>query len=510
MKSLRTFLLATAVVAGLANAANARSIFVDNHAAPNGDGSAAHPFQSLAAAAQASEAGDEILVNESTDPYAEDITLKPQQKLSGQGAGATIRGTVTVTLENTIATCTIANDHGADIYGATSGALTLRDVHLRASPAGAALLLVQQAGPVTVTGGDLEGAGGNGISISAGAGAVVFEHFAIHGTFASAIAVSDRLVGGVTFKEDCEIRVDDATKDAIVFATLGPRALVRFDTNVTVHAHARGFVVFNVARLAMNTTGSTIAATNGAALDIRNSSGDFTFATVSAEGTFRDGLVIDHANGSVTIGSPKAGSGGTIHNATGHAIVVEASRNVHLGGITVSGKGLQLHDVDASTFEAIAVNGEAAVGAVIQEANDVTFTRCTFGGMEIRQQTKGGRVLLDRCAFSALDAAAAGTGKLALVVQGSELGDNALVSTARETGHLSVAVHSSKLSGSAVVDVRSADHGSACVDLSGNQLTGAFPIHLTAAPGTTFQVVGAVDRKMTKVEGTVAPATACE
>jgi parallel beta helix pectate lyase-like protein len=607
MKSFQPFLLAAGIAVFASIPAFARSIYVDNHASPNGDGTSGRPFTSLAAASQASEAGDEIYVAASPQPYAENIELKPQQKLTGtpQGAGPAIHGMVTVSMDNTISYVTIANDRGNDVYGATSGSVTLRDVHLRTSNGGYGLLLVQQAGTVNVSGGDLEGtSGGNGIAITAGAGAVVLEHFPIHGSFGSAITVSDRLVGAVTIKEDCEIRIDDASKDAIVISNMGARAQVRIDAPVTIRGHARGLVVFNVPRLMFGAGGATIATVNGTALDVRNSGGDIAVASVSAEGaapgTLRDGIVIDSASGSVAIGSPK-GSGGTIRNASAHGVIIDSSRNVHIAGLTLVGCGTPgtkeprhaaflLHNVDGSAFDNITINGggttgidaagptnvtfsdlvvrgAAGEGMLLQEASGVTISRGTFsdgGGSEIaiRQHSAAGRVVLDRCTLFAaekpgaaahlLDVAASGTGKLELVLQGGELRDNAgaainanasdtaslalsldgvsaahvgtgaLMAATHDTSRLSVAVRAARLSAPAapaVIDVQAADHGIACVNIAGNQLSGAVAIHLAATDPASLRLVGAANARalaaanggaVVKIDGAATTVAACE
>lgn len=604
MKSFQPFVLAAGLALYAAVPVSARSIYVDRQASPNGDGSPARPFASLAGAAQASEAGDEINVAASAEPYAENIELKPKQKLIGtpQGAGPAIRGMVTVSSDNSISSVTIANDHGNDVFGSLSGALTLRDVHLRAKNGGFGILLVQQAGAVSVSGGDLEAAaGGNGISIAAGAGAVVFEHFSIHGSFGSVIAISDRLVGAVTFKEDCDIRVDDASKDAIVVSNMGARALVRFDGPVAIHGHARGLVVFNVPRLIFGTGGANIATVNGTVLDVRNTGGDITLAGVSAEGALRDGIVIDSAIGTVTIGSAK-GNGGTIRNASMHGVIIDSSRNVRIAGLTLAGCGtpgvkeprhaaLLLHNVEASsfdnitidgggttgidaagpkdvTFSSLTVRGVAGEGMLLQEASGVTCSRSSFtdnGGaseIAIRQRSTEGKIVLDRCALSAagkpsaaahlLDVAVGGAGKLDLQLQGGELHDNAgsaisvsasdtaslalsldgvsatrvgtgvLGATARDASKLSVVVRAATLSApaaSAVIDVTAADHAVACVNVAGNQLSGATAIHLAATEPASLRLVGANGARgigaanngaVVKIDGAATAVTSCE
>jgi hypothetical protein len=80
--------LSLALAAAAGGPACAASLFVRAGASPGGDGSQAHPFESLAAVASASKPGDEIIVLTaplSQPPLDGGIALKPGQRLIGGG-----------------------------------------------------------------------------------------------------------------------------------------------------------------------------------------------------------------------------------------------------------------------------------------------------------------------------------------------------------------------------------------------------------------------------------------
>lgn len=64
--------------------------FVDNQAAPGGDGTSGAPFTTIQAAINASASGDSVFVRFSSLPYIENIVLANGVKVQGQGAGFTI------------------------------------------------------------------------------------------------------------------------------------------------------------------------------------------------------------------------------------------------------------------------------------------------------------------------------------------------------------------------------------------------------------------------------------
>jgi hypothetical protein len=485
----RTSFAIFAIVISLATSASARVIFVDSVAVAPGQGTRQWPFTALASAASVSGFGDVIYVVDSGTPYTDSIVLKKGQILVGssfgldavrsefkvdtgidlparQGASPVIKGTVSTSGDNIIAGCTIVAERVPGINGSgVFGTLTVRDVYFKTSLGGFAIFLLDQHGKVAITGGAIDSTQqGGGLGFAGGEGEVSVEHCPLSGDFTTALRVSNRRLGPITFRRGTKFRVADAGDDAISLRDVEKSAPIVFEDVVTVHGRRRGFVASNVGSVKLGGS-STLDTTNGAALDVRDSGVELSFESVSASGmapgTLDEGIVVDRVHGHVTITGidGKAGSGGAILHARANGMRIAQTANVRIAGITLTDSGvntpargvrcagtfdvnstavcraaLYLRHLTDSTFENIVVDGGGAMGinannlrdvsfsgldihragdetfesgVLLQElSGTITFSASSFSdnaGSEVlvEQRFNTGRLVLDRCTLSA-------------------------------------------------------------------------------------------------------------
>jgi hypothetical protein len=487
----RTALAIAAIIVSLlaSSASAAHVIFVDSAAVAPGQGTRQSPFTTLASAASASALGDVIYVADSGTPYTDSIVLKKGQTLAGsafgldalgtefhidtgielparQGASPEIRGTISTSGDNVIAGCTIVADRLPGINGSgVFGTLTVRDVYFKTSLGGFAIFLQEQHGKVVIMGGSVDAKlQGSGLGFAGGEGEIIVDHCAISGEFTTALRVTNRRLGPITFRRGSKLRIADAGDDAIVLRDVERSAPIVFEDVITVRGRRRGFVASNVGSVKLGGT-SSLSTTNGAALDVRDSGVELSFESVSAEGiapgSLDEGIVIDHVHGHVTITGVggKIGSGGAILHARTSGIRVAQTSNIRIAGITLTDSGvngqtkgvrcagtfevnstavcraaLYLRHVTDSNFENIVVDGGGAMGINANNVRDVsfsgldihragdetfesgvllqelsgtiTFSASSFSdnaGSEVlvEQRFNSGRLMLDRCTLSA-------------------------------------------------------------------------------------------------------------
>jgi hypothetical protein len=485
----RTSFAIVAIVISFATSASARVIFVDSVAVAPGQGTRQWPFTTLASAASVSGFGDVIYVVDSGTPYTDSIVLKKGQILVGsafgldavrsefkvdtgidlparQGASPVIKGTVSTSGDNIIAGCTIVAERVPGINGSgVFGTLTVRDVYFKTSLGGFAIYLLDQHGKVTITGGAIDSTQqGGGLGFAGGEGEISIEHCPLSGDFTTALRVSSRRLGPITFRRGTKFRVADAGDDAISLRDVEKSAPIVFEDVVTVHGRRRGFVASNVGSVKLGGS-STLDTTNGAALDVRDSGVELSFESVSASGvapgTLDEGIVVDRVHGHVTITGVdgKVGTGGAILHARANGMRITQTANVRIAGITLTDSGvntpargvrcagtfdvnstavcraaLYLRHLTDSTFENIVVDGGGAMGinannlrdvsfsgldihragdetfesgVLLQElSGTITFSASSFAdnaGSEVlvEQRFNTGRLVLDRCTLSA-------------------------------------------------------------------------------------------------------------
>jgi hypothetical protein len=424
-------------------AAGRRVIFVDASRAEEGAGTPDRPYRKLAQAQAVSAMSDVIYVAEGT--YDEDITLKKGQMLIGaaygleaarvefkaeldapivaavQGPGPTIHGTITMTGDNVVAGITSVADKTTGIVAAMpDGTLDIRKVWFRPSRDGFALALQETRGAVTISGGGMIAADrGSGITIYGGSGNVTVEHFPISGDFGNVISLSGRSAGAVRFGKGSPIRIDDASRDAIVVSRV--TGDVVFDEPLSVVTHGgRGLVIENSKKVTV-AAGSKISTTNAAAVTIVNSTVDVQLANVTAAalppGRLPEGIGVSGMHGRFTV------DGGAIRDAQAYGVRIEQSDAVKIANVeivesgAVAGKlqcpedlgasadvvcrgGLFLRHLKGATFENIVVDGGSRNGLVANNVGDLTFRQADFRRSGALLQELSGNVTFNICKFA--------------------------------------------------------------------------------------------------------------
>jgi hypothetical protein len=486
-------LLIALVVIACASSAFARVWFVDNARPQQGSGTADAPLTTLAAAQSASAFGDIIFVAETAQTYTGGISLKPGQMLIGsaygldaarvdfgahvdtlsvpavQGPGPAIQGAVIATGNNVIAGCTILADQVTGLVAASpQGKLTIRNVWFHSAHETYAIALQNDDMLVEIAGGGIiMTERGSGISIAGGRGAVTIHRCPFSGAAGTAVSISGRVGGDITFDQGSRIKLDDAAHDAI--AIVNAKGVVTFGDPIDITTHGgRGLFVIGAQKVVARAAPSRIAVVDAAAIDIRDSEVDVELERVSASGGLKEGIALDKLRGRLVI------AGGEIRDAQQYGIRVEQSTGVSLSGLTVTTRAggpcaegptnllcraaLYLRHVRDSTFAKLtlatavppALNGnnledirftEVAMqggGALLEELKGkIVFDHCSVadGGIDIDQRFNNAQVIFDGATIAApqaltaspflLRAKTSGASRLDLAVHNGALRDNA-------------------------------------------------------------------------------------
>jgi len=351
--------------------------YVDNSAAAGGDGTAAHPFNSLAAVSGASGpdvAGDIIYVRTGNAPYTGGITLLDGQTLWGENQALVVNGVtlqaaggdptitnaggngVTLAHDNTLKGFTVGDTSGADIAdgGGTVGNLTVSNVNLTGT---GQAIDIDQGGNLDVTIDNLVSTSSTAQGVQLGAGGA-----ALTGTFT-------------------------ATAGAIS-GSMGAAFLVGDGAGT---AGTGGAVAINY--------GGTITSTTGRGVDIEDRaagagnitlSGNITHTSGAQEGIFLD----DNAAGTITF----SGASKSIDTHTGAATAVNISDET---GATVNfiGGGLTISSANGEGFNAtgggtITVAGTGnSISSTSATALNVADTTIGGGGLTFASISAGNNTL---------------------------------------------------------------------------------------------------------------------
>src|SRR5205823_3571920 len=240
----------------------------------------------------------------------------------------------------------------------------------------------------------------------------------------------------------------------------GSTGRVEFAVPLQITARAPGLSI-QQANVKVGAGSSWISTTDATALDIRDSTVDAGFVSVSAAGTaakLAEGIVLDKVRGRLVISGEeeKPGTGGTIRNARLHGIRVTQSSGIRIANVALLDDGLPervkcdeavesktnlqcraalyLRHLSRSEFSNVTVSGGKQIGLNGNNLQDVTFggleirnvgdaasdaavlldeisgtvrfNRCTFddaagGAVVIAQQFNSGKVIFDRCGLGA-------------------------------------------------------------------------------------------------------------
>ena len=350
-RRLLPVLLTLTLVIAAAAPLHARDWFVDNSAAPNGDGSAAAPLQSLRAVQEASGPGDAILLRPGSGPYRENLTLKESQILTGSSGRPVIAPAegdgIVLAPRTSVTGVTVRVAAGAAIRGQKVGENVLRDLSIETAGDADGIVLVATAGAVTLDTGSVKGSGaGTALKFEGGAGAITVHRFPVTIRNGAALAVRNR-EGTVVLAEGSSIEVASAKRSPSV-----------------------------------QVLGSPVAV-------------DLTSLSV-------DGAGVEHAVVLQKMTGHFAASGGTIRNIAQRGIVVTQAENVTLRNMTLEqastvdgtrcgrpvaaddhlrcNGALYLHDTDDVTLDNVAIRGAAQNGIHGDVVRNFTMTRGELTG----------------------------------------------------------------------------------------------------------------------------------
>jgi len=348
--------------------------YVDNNAAPGGDGSSATPFTSLAAASGHALSGDEIFVFDSGTAYAGGVVLGASQTLVGQsvglmvgsdnlvaasgGAGPVIASSsgadVTLGDNDTVTGVTVTNNGGVGISASNLSTFTVGPTVSVTSTGGVG---ISATGVNTFTVGPsvtIANTGGDGLDVSGGGGtasvSAQINVTASGGVSGNSVAIEGRTSGTLTLSGP----ITDDGSGVLLTANDSP-ATIDFSGQIVASTGAHpAFTATGGGTVSATSPTSTLTTTTATALDVEGGtqigSGGLIFQSIFAgSGTPSDpvdGVLISDAGTSgvgldVTGLANEPGSGGTIDHTSGAGagISVTDSGPVSLSWMDIAGSG---------------------------------------------------------------------------------------------------------------------------------------------------------------------------
>ena len=355
----------------------------------DGNGTSASPFNTLAGVtgpAGPTSDGDDIFLFGSATPYGGGVVLKTGQSLIGQSTGLVVGAQTVVTASG--ANPTITNSGGAGITlgeGDTVSGITVSDTSGAGITAGG-------IDSFTLTAGDqINGAGGNGLTVNGGSGAIA-DGASITGSVGHSLLVENRTGGTVAVSGS----VDDTGSGVDLSGNSG--ATIELTGGVTASTGANpAFAATDGGTVDVTGSANTLSTTTGNALDVENTTigaDGLTFESISAGGSLggpADGILLQStgSTGALTVtgsgGTP--GSGGTIEGATATGnyagdVSLDASGPVSLSDMTLEAaakNGVAAEEIPNLTLIGNSVTGNGADG-ILYNIGGVGGTTDTTGG----------------------------------------------------------------------------------------------------------------------------------
>jgi hypothetical protein len=403
--------------------------FIDNTAAPGGDGRLSSPYSSLAdfeaangaGGADDPEAGEHVFLYESSTAYNGPVTLLNSQRFIGQDATSSLlaltgitpapssvsfptmnSGNATVAeitsssdgivlgQNNQVHGLTIGNTTGVGISGVSFGALVVRDVDVTGS--GQALGL--SSGDINAIFGELSSASGQvGIRLDRVSSGTLSH------TAASSLSGNSGAAVGIT-------------ESSVAFAYDGDISNSGF--GIIVSGNSGSTIDFTGTLTLTTANNAAFVATNGGTLTSTGGAGSTIETTIATPLTIS----------AVTIGS----SGITFESisATGAQNGIVLSNTGTLGGLTVTGTGLGCGDTAASCTGG-AIRSTSGDAILLTNTTGVSLTSMLIkfaGGDGIESSGGGGFTFSD-----VTIASVAGNGWTASNLTGSNVVDNASLIT---------------------------------------------------------------------------------
>jgi uncharacterized repeat protein (TIGR01451 family) len=375
--------------------------FVNAAAAPGGDGRLTAPFNALTgggsfAAVAADDPGDNIFLYSGN--YTGGLTLLNDQKLIGQGAGATLASITGLTLPpgslplpatggarptisaaannvtlgagNLVRGLNLNNTGGTALLGASVGALGLADLAVTNS-AGTAVNLANGTLTASLTSVTANG-GGNGIKLVNTTGS-----FAVTGTGGAGSGGSiQNTLGGDGGADGNGVYLDNASNVALTALTMGghPNFAIRGN-------NVNGLALTNCT---INGVNGTSAAANEGSISFTGLTGAATLSGCNISGGLTDNVRVVNSSGTLnrlslissTIGanSTVSGNDGVLVEAAGTATINVTVTNCNF--TSARADLLQLNAVNTATMDWVVVNSTFANNhpAIVSGGGGTTFS----------------------------------------------------------------------------------------------------------------------------------------
>ena len=236
--------------------------YVNDSEAAAGNGQAASPFNTLAAANAAAGPNSIIFLYQGSATYAGGVTMHPGEDLFGQPHGLTVDGHALVAAGGSAPTITngggdgIVLAEGADVEGVNVSSPTGRGV----AAADVNDATVGASTPVAIS-----GARGDGIFISGGKGTLNFGDASVTGSGGGALVSASRSGGTVTFGG----HITGAARGVSLTSNTG--ATIAFTGPLTLSTGPNpAFTATGGGTITATGTGSALTTTTGTALTVQN------------------------------------------------------------------------------------------------------------------------------------------------------------------------------------------------------------------------------------------------
>jgi len=396
--------------------------YVNNQAATGGNGTSTTPYDTLAAAATASSAGETIYVFEgdgTSTGYNAGVTLKNTQKLLGQGVDLVIGSTTLVTgsagdrplLRNATGTAvTLATGNevaGIQIQnslqglGATtqSGTVSIHDMAFM-NITNEEIDLLTQSGTVTIDNSTITGGGAAAILVDGGDAAITLNGVTLTNTGFPAVQIQNRTGGSLQFLTGTIVQTN-----AEAVQVSNSAGTYRFDnvtqtgsgTGISISSSATANFTFNTLSVSnagaggamsltnagtvsvagtsslTNTAGPAISASN-TTFDTSGGGGSAVFNSVSSSNSPSTGISLSNTGGTLTM------NGGSVSNASGTAF------NVSGGNPTVIYNGTIANTAGRSLVVENMTGGAVTFGSTLTDTGGtgVLIQGNALGSNEIR------------------------------------------------------------------------------------------------------------------------------
>ncbi|MET0647678.1 MAG: Ig-like domain-containing protein, partial [Pyrinomonadaceae bacterium] len=321
--------------------------FVDNAAAPGGDGRLTSPYNSLASVSSGGdldEPSDFIFIHEGVGTYDGGIVLEDGQRLIGQGTGldaalttfgvsapahsdarpaATSRPVLGNSAGNVI---TLANGNSvlhlnaaasaassSAIFGsASAGTTSVSNVGASATGGASGVSLLNHAGTFSMANSFVAGnSTGVAVAVSGGATGITFSSTSVSQSGGGRVVdVQSRTGGTVLFDAASSVTGTNGTTDAV--SLLSNSGTVTFAGPVQLNTNAAGArgLVADSGTVNLTNSGNAVSSTGGAAVDLENLAVNINFATTFSTNSTGRGLRVDNVSGTASFGNTAVNDSG--------------------------------------------------------------------------------------------------------------------------------------------------------------------------------------------------------